>query len=128
MPRIAGVTIPADKRIEASLTYIYGIGPTRSKKILSDAKIDPDTRANVLSEEQLDLLRSIIEKQGNIEGDLRREISANIRRLRDIGSYAGSRHAKRLPVNGQRTKTNARTRKGKRVTVASGRRGANAKT
>lgn len=128
MPRIAGVTIPAEKRIEVSLTYIYGIGPTRSKTVLQELNINPDTRAKDLTEAQLDLIRARLEKSGFVEGDLRREISANIKRLRDINSYRGSRHAKHLPARGQRTKTNARTKRGKRMTVGSGRKASSAKT
>lgn len=128
MPRIAGVTIPADKRIEVSLTYIYGIGPTRSREILASTKIDPNTRAGKLSEAELDALREAIGKTERVEGDLRREVASNIKRLRDISSYVGSRHAKGLPVHGQRTKTNARTRRGRRVTVGSGRKPSASKT
>jgi len=128
MARIAGVTIPSEKRIEASLTYIYGIGPTRSRQLLAELSIDPNIRTNALTEAQLDLIRGRIEKSGSIEGDLRREVSANIKRLRDINSYVGTRHAKKLPAHGQRTKTNARTRRGKRVTVGSGRKASSAKT
>jgi small subunit ribosomal protein S13 len=127
MPRIAGVTIPSEKRIEVSLTYVYGIGPTKSQKILALAGINPDTRAGKLTESELDSLRSIIDKE-MVEGDLRREISSNIRRLRDISSYAGTRHSKGLPVHGQRTKTNARTKRGKKITMGSGRKGAAQKT
>ena len=128
MPRIAGVTIPSDKRIETSLTYVYGIGLHKSQEILSKLQIDPNIRAHALTEEQLDQIRSLLETSGPIEGDLRREISTNIKRLRDINSYRGSRHAKKLPANGQRTKTNARTRRGRRVTVGSGRKIAASKT
>lgn len=128
MPRIAGVNIPSEKRIEISLTYIYGVGPTRSRKILADLKIDPNTRAHTLTEDQLDAIRASLEKSGTVEGDLRREVQANIKRLRDISSYVGTRHAKRLPVHGQRTKTNGRTRRGKRVTVGSGRKPTATKT
>jgi small subunit ribosomal protein S13 len=128
MPRIAGVTIPNEKRIEVSLTYIFGVGPSLSKKILAEAKIDPNTRANALTEEELDRIRARLEKGMTIEGDLRREIAANVKRLRDINSYIGVRHAKRLPVHGQRTKTNARTRRGKRITVGSGRKASASKT
>jgi small subunit ribosomal protein S13 len=128
MPRIAGVTIPAEKRIEVSLTYIFGIGPTKSRKVLAEAKVDPNIRAGKLSESELDTIRAIIEKKQTVEGDLRREVAANIKRLKDIASYVGTRHAKRLPVHGQRTKTNARTRRGKRVTVGSGRKPSAAKT
>ena len=116
MPRIAGVTIPSEKRIEVSLTYIYGIGPTKSISILKQAGIDPNIRAGKLSEAELDNLRALIDKQ-TVEGDLRREVSANVRRLRDISSYIGIRHTKGLPAHGQRTKTNARTRRGKKTTV-----------
>ena len=128
MPRIAGVNIPSEKRIEVSLTYIYGIGLTKSRQILADLQIDPNLRAHTLTEDQLDKLRSSIEKLGNIEGDLRREISSNIKRLKDIGSYIGTRHQKKLPVHGQKTKTNARTRRGKRLNVGSGRRNPASKT
>jgi small subunit ribosomal protein S13 len=127
MPRIAGVTIPSEKRIEVSLTYIYGIGPTRSREVLSQAGISPDIRAGKLSESELDSLRTIIDKM-LVEGDLRRELSANLRRLRDINSYVGSRHSRGLPVHGQRTKTNARTKRGKKITMGSGRRPSAAKT
>jgi small subunit ribosomal protein S13 len=128
MPRIAGVTIPAEKRIEVSLTYIYGIGLTKSKAILGKAGIDGNVRAKDLSEPELDKIRAVLEKQEKVEGDLRREVAANIKRLKDISSYIGSRHMKRLPAHGQRTKTNARTRRGKRVTVGSGRKPAGQKT
>lgn len=128
MPRIAGINIPSEKRIEVSLTYIYGIGPVKSKLILANTKIDPDTRANKLTEDQLDAIRAYIDKNLKIEGDLRREVSGNIKRLKDLETYRGSRHAKGLPVRGQRTKTNARTRKGKKVTVGSGRKASASKT
>lgn len=129
MPRIAGVTIPAEKRIEVSLTYIYGIGLTRSREILKKAGISPDSRAQALTEADLDKIRSVIEKgEDKVEGDLRREIQSNIKRLRDINSYVGSRHAKRLPAHGQRTKTNARTKRGARITVGSGRKPTASKT
>ena len=127
MPRIAGVTIPSEKRIEVSLTYIYGIGPTKSKAILQGLGINLDTRAGKLTEQELDALRASLDKE-RLEGDLRREISGNIRRLRDINTYRGSRHAKSLPANGQRTKTNARTRRGKKVTMGSGRKPSAQKT
>ena len=128
MARIAGVNIPSEKRIEASLTYIYGIGPTKSAAILKKVGIDPNTRTHTLTEDELDKIRAIIEKQEMVEGDLRRDISANIKRLRDINSYVGIRHAKKLPVRGQRTKTNARTKRGKRFTVGRGRKASAAKT
>lgn len=128
MPRIAGVTIPSEKRIEISLTYIYGIGPARSREILKAAKVDPSTRANKLTEAELDAIRANLVQVGAVEGDLRREVSNNIKRLRDISAYRGSRHAKGLPVRGQGTKTNARTRKGRKITVGSGRKPAASKT
>lgn len=127
MPRIAGVTIPAAKRIEVALTYVYGIGPAKSKAILAAAKVDPNLRAGTLSEEVLDTIRGLIAVE-KTEGDLRREVQAHIKRLRDINSYRGSRHAKRLPSRGQRTKTNARTRRGKKANVGSGRKPAASKT
>lgn len=117
MPRIVGVDIPKEKRIEISLTYILGIGRTTSNKILRKANINPDTRAKNLNEEEISRIATVIQKDYNVEGDLRRAISANIKRLMDIGSYRGLRHRKGLPVRGQRTKTNARTRKGPRKTV-----------
>jgi small subunit ribosomal protein S13 len=128
MPRIAGVTIPADKRIEVSLTYVYGIGPTKSKQILAKAGVDVNVRAKDLAEGELDTIRAIIEKENKVEGDLRREVQANIKRLKDISSYIGTRHAKKLPAHGQRTKTNARTKRGKRFTVGSGRKPSASKT
>ena len=117
MPRIVGVDIPKEKRVEASLAYIYGIGPVLAVKILKAANISPDKRAKDLTEEEVARLSSIIQKDYKVEGDLRREISANIKRLIDIGTYRGFRHRRGLPVRGQRTKTNARTRKGPRKTV-----------
>lgn len=128
MPRIAGTTIPADKRIEVSLTYIYGIGPKVSLDLLTEAKIDPNTRAGKLNEGELDTLRAVVDQYGRIEGDLRREIAGNVKRLKDIHSYTGLRHAKGLPVHGQATRTNARTRKGKKMTVGSGRKNPASKT
>jgi len=118
MPRLLGVDIPDNKRIEASLPYIYGIGPTRAREILSRAEIDPNTRTKQLSPEQINRISHVItENKYVIEGDLRREIQQNIRRLMAIGSYRGIRHKRGLPVRGQRTITNARTRKGPRKTV-----------
>ncbi len=114
MARIAGVTLPPEKRVEIGLTYIFGIGCSKSKKILKEAKIDKDKKINALSEEEINKIRQIIEKREKIEGDLRKEITMNIKRLVDIGSYRGMRHKRRLPVRGQRTKTNARSRKGSR--------------
>lgn len=122
MARIAGINIPDNKRIEIALTYILGIGKSSSGKILKSAKINPDIRASKLNEEELDKIREIIEKNYQVEGNLRMDTSQNIRRLKDIGSYRGERHIKNLPVRGQRTKTNARTKRGKRVTVSSGRK------
>ncbi|MBI3600200.1 MAG: 30S ribosomal protein S13 [Nitrospinae bacterium] len=117
MARIAGIDIPRDKRIEIALTYIYGIGRTLSNSILKEAGINPDTRVKNLSEKEVGKLRGIIEKEYKVEGDLRRDVSFNIKRLMDIGSYKGFRHRRSLPVRGQRTRTNARTRKGPRKTV-----------
>ncbi len=118
MPRILGVDIPKEKRIEASLKYIYGIGPQRSRKILEKANIDGNRRAKDLSDEEIAKITSVIQTSYVTEGDLRREIGQNIKRLMDIGAYRGLRHRKGLPVRGQRTRTNARTRKGKKQTAA----------
>lgn len=112
MPRIVGVDLPKDRRIEIALTYIYGIGKSLSNRILKEANISPDVRAKSLSDEEVSRLTSIIQRDYKVEGDLRRELSGNIKRLIDIGSYRGLRHKKGLPVRGQRTRTNARTRKG----------------
>jgi small subunit ribosomal protein S13 len=117
VPRIIGVDIPKEKRTEIALMYIYGIGRAMSNKILKVANISPDKRAKDLTEEEVARLSSIIQKDYKVEGDLRREISANIKRLIDAGTYRGYRHRRGLPVRGQRTKTNARTRKGPRKTV-----------
>ncbi len=117
MPRILGVDLPREKRIEAALPYLFGIGPTSSRKILDQAKVDYNKRAKDLSEEEVSRITGIIQKNYRTEGDLRRETSQNIKRLIDIGSYRGYRHKKGLPVRGQRTKTNARTRKGKKRVV-----------
>ena len=114
MARIAGITLPPEKRIEVGLTYIFGIGRPKSNKILEEAKIDKNKKVKALSEDEINKIRQIIEKREKIEGDLRKEISQNIKRLVDIGCYRGLRHKRRLPVRGQRTKTNARTRKGPR--------------
>lgn len=118
MARIAGVDLPRDKRVEIALTYIFGIGSTTSKKILSETGISPNTRVRDLTEDEVSKLRESIDKTVKVEGDLRREISLNIKRLTEIGCYRGIRHRRGLPVRGQRTKTNARTRKGPRRTVA----------
>ena len=117
MARIVGVDIPNEKRVVVSLTYIYGIGDTTAKKICKDAKVSEDIRVKDLTEAQLAALRNEITKH-KVEGDLRREVALNIKRLSEIGCYRGIRHRKGLPVNGQRTRTNARTRKGKRKTIA----------
>jgi small subunit ribosomal protein S13 len=117
MARIAGIDLPKEKRIEIALTYIYGIGRQLSNKILKQAGVNPDTRAKDLKEDEVSRVAAIIQKEFKVEGDLRREISQNIKRLIDIGSYRGLRHRKSLPVRGQRTRTNARTRKGPRKTV-----------
>ncbi len=118
MARIAGVDIPNEKRVEIGLTYIYGIGLTRSREILQKTGINPDTRCRDLTESELAQLRDVIAQDYVVEGDLRREIAMNIKRLMDIGCYRGLRHRRNLPVRGQRTRTNARTRRGPRKTVA----------
>ena len=118
MARISGIDLPREKGIEIALTYIYGIGPARAAKVLEIAKIDPDTRVKDLTEEQEALLRETIEGNYAVEGDLRREVAMNIKRLSEIGCYRGIRHRRGLPVHGQRTKTNARTRKGPKKTIA----------
>jgi small subunit ribosomal protein S13 len=118
MARIAGVDLPNDKRVEIALTYIFGIGKTTSTRILTDSSINPDTRVKDLSEEEIAKIREKIENNYNVEGDLRRELSLNIKRLIDNGCYRGRRHRMGLPVRGQRTKTNARTRKGPKRTIA----------
>ena len=119
MARIAGVDLPPNKRIEIGLTYLYGIGRSRSQRILAQASISLDKKVRELSEEEVAKIRQIIETQGGIEGDLRKEIAMNIKRLIEIGSYRGLRHRRNLPVHGQRTHTNARTRKGpRRGTIA----------
>lgn len=114
MPRILGVDIPREKRIEASLAYIYGIGPVLSRRILDEARVDCNRRSKELSEEEISRITAIIQKNYRAEGDLRRDVGQNIKRLIDIGMYRGLRHRKGLPARGQRTKTNARTRKGRR--------------
>ena len=118
MARIAGVDLPRDKRVEIGLTYIYGIGRTSSMRILADAGVNPDTRVRDLTDEEVKKITSVIEETQMVEGDLRREIAMNIKRLQEIGCYRGIRHRKGLPVRGQKTKTNARTRKGPKRTVA----------
>ena len=118
MARIAGVDIPKDKRIEVALTYLYGIGPALSKKIMEQTGINPDTRVKDLTDVEVNRIREVIDKGYRVEGDLRKEINLNIKRLIEIGSYRGLRHRRGLPVRGQRTKTNARTKRGPRKTVA----------
>ena len=117
MARIAGVDLPKEKRVEIGLTYIYGIGRTTSNKILAEAKVSPDIRVKDLTDDQVQAIRNAMEDY-KVEGDLRREVSLNIKRLKEIGCYRGIRHRKGLPVRGQKTKTNARTRKGPKRTVA----------
>ena len=126
MARIAGVDLPRDKRVEVSLTYIHGIGDSRSKSILGATGVDPDTRVKDLTETEIVRIREFIDREYEVEGDLRRTVAMNIKRLVDIGSYRGSRHRRNLPVRGQRTRTNARTKRGSRKTVP-GRRRARAK-
>jgi small subunit ribosomal protein S13 len=116
LARIAGVDIPRDKRIEIALTYIYGIGRPLSNKIIAEAGIDPNKRTSVLSDDEIAKIRDILEREYKVEGDLRKEVSISIKRLMDIGCYRGLRHRRGLPVRGQRTRTNARTRKGPRKT------------
>src|SRR6266516_7277043 len=118
MARIAGIDLPRTKRVEIGLTYIYGIGRNRSNRILKDAGVSPDVRVKNLTEDDVRKISRVIEEQGGVEGDLRKDISMNIKRLMEIGSYRGARHRRSLPVRGQRTRTNARTRKGPRKTVA----------
>ena len=117
MARIAGIDIPREKRVEIALTYVYGIGLPTSQKILTQTNINPDTRVRDLTEEQVNRLRELIDRRYKVEGDLRREVSLNIKRLQEIGTYRGLRHRRNLPVRGQRTRTNARTRRGARKTV-----------
>jgi len=124
MPRIAGVDHPRNKRVVRGLTYIYGIGLTKSKQILAEAGIEQSVRTDNLTEEQVDKIRKIMERREKVEGDLRREISASMKRLMDLGCYRGLRHRKNLPSRGQRTRTNARTRKGPRRAPIAGKKAA----
>lgn len=129
MPRIAGINIPENKKIIASLAYIYGIGRPLAAKIIKQVKIDPDKKAKELTNEELTLLKDFVEKNYKIEGDLKRIVQSNIKRLKEVGAYRGYRHARGLPVRGQRTKTNSRTRRGNaRKTVGSGRKKSAEKT
>ena len=118
MARIAGIDLPREKRVEIGLTYIYGVGKPTAQKILAETGVNPDTRVKDLSEEEVNKIRSYVEHNLRVEGDLHREVALNIKRLMEIGCYRGIRHRKSLPVRGQKTKTNARTRKGPRKTVA----------
>ena len=118
MARIEGVDLPRNKRVEVGLTYLYGIGPTRAQQILTQTKVNPDTRVKDLSEADVQAIREFIGKNYKVEGDLRREVQMSIKRLIEIGSYRGMRHRRNLPVRGQRTRTNSRTRKGTKKTVA----------
>ena len=122
MARISGIDIPREKRVEIALTYIYGIGLPTSQKILAQANVNPDTRVRDLTEDQVNRLREIIDRRYKVEGDLRREVALNIKRLQEIGSYRGLRHRRNLPVRGQRTKTNARARRGPKKTVGARRK------
>jgi len=124
--RIAGVDIPRDKRVEISLRYLYGIGPSNSRDVLRKARVNPDSRVKDLTEEEVNRIREIVDKGYKVEGDLRREVNLNVKRLIEIGCYRGVRHRRNLPAHGQRTRTNARTKRGARKTVA-GRRKAVAK-
>lgn len=128
MARIIGVNLPNEKRVEVGLTYIYGIGLSRSQKILKDTQIDPSVRVKDLTEAEINRIREAIEGKIMVEGDLRREVGQNVRRLKEIGSWRGNRHTANLPVRGQRTKTNARTKRGKKITMGSGRKKAAEKT
>ena len=124
MPRIAGVDLPRNKRIIRGLTYIYGVGVTKSRQILSEAGIEETVRTDDLTEDQVDKIRKIIERRERVEGDLRREVQGNLKRLMDLGCYRGLRHRKSLPSHGQRTRTNARTRKGPRKAPIAGKKAA----
>jgi small subunit ribosomal protein S13 len=118
LARIAGVDLPDRKRVEIGLTYIFGIGRSRSQEILNEAGIDCDTKVMNLTEDEVSRLRRVIQEQGNVEGDLRKKVGLDIKRLMEIGSYRGMRHKRNLPVRGQRTHTNARTRRGRRIAIA----------
>jgi len=127
--RIAGVNLPVEKKADIALTYIYGIGNTRSRKILAEANVNTETRLKDLKESEINAIREIVEKKNTVEGDLRREVASNIKRLKEINCYRGTRHTKHLPLRGQRTKTNSRTVRGnKRVTAVSGKAKAGLKT
>ncbi len=122
MARIAGVNLPLEKRVEIGLTAIYGIGRTRAKELLDQAKVNLDTKVKALTSDEVERIRNVIDRSFKVEGDLRNEVVQNIKRLKEIGTYRGVRHIRNLPARGQRTRTNARTKRGKRRTVGSGRR------
>jgi len=128
MARIVGLNIPDNKKIEVGLTYIYGIGRSLANKIVKQTNLDQNKRISELTSQELERIREVIEKNYKVEGDLRMQVVQNIKRLKEIGAYRGQRHGRNLPVRGQRTKTNARTKRGKRVTVGSGRKSSNEKT
>jgi len=128
MPRIAGITIPDNKRVEIGLGYVYGIGPSNTKDILAKLRITGNPKFTELDQTTIDKIREIVEKEYQVESELRQIVTQNVRRLKDIGSYRGHRHTRGLPARGQRTKTNARTKRGKRVTVGSGRKKSSDKT
>ncbi len=128
MARISGVNIPDEKRVEIALTYIYGIGLTSAQKLLAATGVSPDTRVKELTEAEVSKLREYIDKNLRVEGDLQREVATNIKRLKEINSYRGLRHKANLPVHGQRTKTNARTKRGRKITMGSGRKKSASKT
>ena len=128
MARISGVTVPTEKQVQISLTYVYGIGPTHAKAILTAAKVDPTTRVKDLTEAELDAIRNEIDQNYTVEGDLQRIVTGNIKRLKDIQAYRGVRHKQNLPVIGQRTRTNGRTKRGKRVAVGGTQKKAASKT
>jgi small subunit ribosomal protein S13 len=128
MARISGVTIPVEKQVQISLTYVYGIGPKYAKDILEKASVDPTTRVKNLTEAELDGIRSVIDKEYTVEGDLQRIVTGNIKRLKDIQSYRGTRHKLGLPAHGQRTRTNGRTKRGKRIAVGGTQKKAASKT
>ena len=128
MARIAGVDIPRDKRVIVAMTYIYGIGPTTAKRVVTTANVNPDTRVNKLTDEEVARLREVVDKQLKVEGELRREVALSIKRLMEIGTYRGLRHRRGLPVRGQRTRTNARSRRGPKRTVGVRRKKGKVKT
>lgn len=128
MARIAGINIADNKNVEIGLSYLYGLGRTLAKKVAAEANVNPATKIGQLSEQELERIRAIIDRTYKVEGDLKMEVTQNIKRLKEVGAYRGTRHARNLPVHGQRTKTNARTKRGKKVTVGSGRKKSAEKT